>query len=146
MSTDRVAGGALIALGAWVAFESRALPLGGLRDPGPGFFPLVLAGLLALFGLAVAVADGRAPGLRSLAWPEARHAAAILAACAFAAFALERLGYRMTVFVLVAVLTGLVERRRPLAALAVAAGLSALSFYVFADVLKVPLPRGPLGL
>ncbi len=146
LTTDRVAGAVLVVFAAVVAVESRALPVGSVRDPGPGFLPLLLALLLAIFGVAVAVAGRTAPRLRTLAWPEARHAVAILAACVFAAVALERLGYRITVFALVAGLTGLVERRPPLAALGVAAGLSALSFYVFADLLQVPLPRGPFGL
>lgn len=146
ITTDRLSGAVLVALAAAVALEARAYPLGTLRDPGPAFVPVVLAGLLALFGLVVAVSGRQAPPLRALAWPEARHAVAILGACAFAALALEPLGYRLTVFLLVAAVTGLLERRHPLAALAVAAGLSALSFYVFADVLRVPLPRGPFGL
>ncbi|HEX7125330.1 MAG TPA: tripartite tricarboxylate transporter TctB family protein [Thermodesulfobacteriota bacterium] len=146
LTTDRVSGLVLVGVAAVAAAGTRALPVGSLREPGPGFLPLVLAGLLALFGLVVAFADRRSGALRALEWPEARHAVAILAACAFAAFALERLGYRVTVFVMVAVLAGAVERRRPLAALAVAAGLSAVTYFVFADLLKVPLPRGPFGL
>ncbi|HEY8368511.1 MAG TPA: tripartite tricarboxylate transporter TctB family protein [Thermodesulfobacteriota bacterium] len=146
LTTDRVSGLVLVGVAAAAAAGTRGLPVGSLGEPGPGFLPLVLAGLLALFGLIVAFADRRSGALRALEWPEARHAVAILAACAFAALALERLGYRATVFVLVAVLAGVVERRRPLAALAVAAGLAAVTYYVFATLLKVPLPRGPFGL
>lgn len=65
-------------------WETRVLPLGSLHQPGPGYMPMLLAIALAAMGLLVAIAGGGSPPLASLAWPEKRHALAILAACALA--------------------------------------------------------------
>jgi putative tricarboxylic transport membrane protein len=143
---DRVAGIALIILGAAIAWEGRRLPLGTWHNPGPAYLPLVLAAILALLGLMIAVLDRRSPGLRQLDWSEAPHALIIVLACAAAAFMLERAGYRLTIFALVLFFLVIVERRNILASLAVAAGLAAGSYYLFATLLRVPLPLGPWGL
>jgi hypothetical protein len=76
---------------------------------------------------------------------EAPRALAVAAAAAFAAVALERLGYRLTVIIVLTVLLGLVERRRLWVVMLVTAGASLGSFWLFHTVLRVPLPRGPFG-
>ena len=81
-----------------------------------------------------------------MAWTEWRHALAIFGACAFAAVALERLGYRLTMGVVLAFLLGVVERKHPLLTVALAVAVAGGSFFLFNTVLRVPLPRGPLGL
>jgi hypothetical protein len=96
MTTDRVAGAALVLVGAAAAWESRAFPLGSLHRPGPAYVPLLLAVLLVAFGVAVWAMGARAQPVRDLGWREWRHAVAIFAACAFAAWGLERIGYRLT--------------------------------------------------
>src|SRR5919204_582580 len=50
--------------------------------------------------IASVVLGARAPRPGAVGWHEWRHAAGIFAACAFAALALERLGYRLTVTVM----------------------------------------------
>jgi hypothetical protein len=144
--TDRVAGMALAALGLYVLWESRALPLGTLSNPGPAYLPTVLAVLVILFGTALAAAGALSPPIQGLGWGEARRALVIVAACALAALLLERLGYRVTMGALVLFLVGVVERRHPLFALGFSVALSALSYLVFATLLRVPLPRGPFGI
>ena len=139
---DRVAGIVLVLAAIAIAWESRVLPLGTLHRPGPAYMPLVTASLLGLMGALVALRGG-GPSIGALAWPEARHAAFLLAACAFAAYALERLGYRLTTAIMVVFFLGLLERRNPLAVLATALGLSFGSFYLFSNLLRVPLPLGP---
>ena len=51
MTTDRLAGAALVLIGIVAIWESRAFPLGSLHRPGPAFMPAFLAMLLILFGL-----------------------------------------------------------------------------------------------
>jgi hypothetical protein len=146
MTTDRAAGVALVAVGLVALWESRAFPLGSLHRPGPAYMPVLLAALLVAFGIAVAAMGARAPGLREVGWSEWRHAVAILGASAFAAVALERLGYRLTMAAVLAFLLLVVERRRWMVGLAVTVAVAWGSFLLFDTLLKVPLPRGPLGL
>lgn len=145
MTRDRVAGIVLVLVAVAIAWEARVLPLGTLRNPGAAYMPLLTAALMALMGAIVAW-QGGGPAFRAMAWPEARHAALLIAACAFAAWALERLGYRLTTAMMVVFFLGVLERRNPLAVAAAAIGLSFGSFYLFSDLLRVPLPRGPWGL
>lgn len=146
MTTDRAAGLALALIGLYTLWESRALPMGSLRNPGPAYMPIALAlGLVAL-GALIAVSGGASRRLREVEWAGAGHALAILAACAFAAFALERLGYRLTMAVTLLFLVGVVERQRIWFAVSFAVLVPAVTFYLFDTLLRVPLPRGPFRL
>ena len=146
LTTDRVAGGALALIALVVLWESRKLPLGSFRNPGPAYMPMVLAAILLVFGTLLVVTGGRASAFRGVSWQEWRHAVAIFAVCAFAALALERLGYRATTALCLAFLLGVVERKGWLFTATFALALALGSFYLFDTLLRVPLPRGPLGL
>ena len=146
MTVDRVAGVALVLVGFVTIVESRAFPLGTLHRPGPAFMPVVLAALLILCGVAVFAMGSRAPRLRDVAWDEWRHAVAIFGACAFAAWGLERLGYRITMAVVVAFLLLIVERKGWVLGLALTIVVAWGSFLLFDTLLNVLLPRGPFGL
>ena len=143
MRSDRIAGAVLFAAAGAIAWETRALPFGTLAAPGPGYAPMLLAAALGAFSLLILAAGGRSPRLAELGWGEAGHAAAALASCAFAAFFLERLGYRITTLLIALFLLGAIERLRWPVVLGVALGLSLGTWWLFADLLKVPLPRGP---
>jgi Tripartite tricarboxylate transporter TctB family len=145
MTTDRVSGSALVFVALLVIWGSHHLPLGTLRQPGPAFIPILLALLLMIFGVSVVLTGGRAPLLSSLRWQEWRHALAILAASIFAVFALERLGYRLTMLLVLGFLIGLVEKRGWVVSLLLAFSLSFGSFFLFYTILRVPLPEGPFG-
>jgi hypothetical protein len=145
LKSDRVSGLVLLALACWIAWLNREFPLGTLADPGPGYVPLLLAAGLGTIGLLVALMGGRSDPLREIRWTEARRAAVILVACVALTFALERIGYRLSVFAFLVFFLGVIERKHPLAVLAVSAGFSIASFYVVAILLGVPLPRGPWG-
>ena len=142
---DRFAGAVLFLFSLGVIWESRALPFGDLHTPGPGYMPVLLAVVLAGLSVLIIVGGGNGVSLASLEWTEWRHALAILGGCAFTALALERLGYRLTVIVLLAFLLSVMERRRLVVTAILALGLSLGSFFLFSNLLKVPLPRGPLG-
>lgn len=146
MTVDRVAGVALVLIGLATLWESRAFPLGSLHRPGPAYMPVVLALLLIVFGLAVFVMGRGARTLREVGWPEWRHAAAIFAACAFAAWGLERLGYRLTMAMVVGFLLLALERKGWVLGLGLTLVMAWGSFYLFDTLLRVPLPRGPFGL
>lgn len=142
-TVDRVSGIALILLALGVIWEAQKLPLGTLHNPGPGYMPTLLALVLGGLGIVIVVSWGNSPAFRSLGWGEGKHALAILGACAFAALALERIGYRLTTLLILLFILALVERKRALVVAALSVGLSLGSFYVFYNLLKVQLPRGP---
>ena len=146
LTTDRVGGAALVVLGLVVLFESRRLPLGSLHNPGPASMPVVLASLLVVFGGALLALGASATRLAAVGWAEWRHAVAIFTVCAFAALALERLGYRLTVGLVLVILLGLVERKGVIFTLVFSAALALGTFFVFDTLLRVPLPRGPFRL
>jgi hypothetical protein len=144
MTTDRLSGITLVLFALVVIWESRVLPLGTFRQPGPAFVPILLALLLLIFGIFVALAGSEARLLSSIHWSEWRHALAILGASIFSVFAIERLGYRLTVLLVLGVLVKAVEKRGWVESLAFAVALSFGSFFLFYTILRVPLPEGPL--
>ena len=146
LTTDRAAGGALVLIGLIAVWESRRFPLGSLHRPGPAYMPTLLALLLIVFGLAVALMGARSQRLGEVGWHEWRHAVGIFAACAFAAWGLDRLGYRLTMAaVLLFLMLGL-ERKGVVVTLVLTAAIAWGSFWLFDTLLRVPLPRGPFGL
>lgn len=145
LTTDRFAGLLLLLFSLGVMWETRVLPLGSLHRPGPGTMPMLLAIVLAAMAILVALGGGGSPPLASVEWAEKKHALAILAGCAFAALAMERLGYRLTVGILLLFILWMVERKRPAVVAVMAVGLSLGTFFLFSGLLKVPLPRGPFG-
>jgi putative tricarboxylic transport membrane protein len=146
LTTDRAGGGGLALLALGVLWESRALPVGAWREPGPGAVPVGLALVALALGVALVARGGSAPPLAGVGWSEAPRALVVVAALVSLALAFERLGYRVSVFATVLLLVAAVERRSPLAALVYAAGIAWGSYFLFNTLLKVPLPRGPFGL
>jgi putative tricarboxylic transport membrane protein len=146
LTIDRAAGGALAVIGLVTLWQSRQYPLGSLYRPGPAYMPVVLALLLIIFGLLLAGLGARSQRLGTVSWHEWRHAVAIFAACAFAAWGLERIGYRITMALVLLFLLGALERRGIAATLLVTAAVAGGSFFLFDTLLRVPLPRGPFGL
>jgi hypothetical protein len=146
LTTDRVAGAALVLIGLIAAWESRRFPLGSLHRPGPAYMPTLLALLLVVFGLAVAAMGARSGRMSEVGWHEWRHAVGIFAACAFAAWGLDRLGYRLTMAAVLLFLLLVLERKGVVVTLILTAAISWGSFFLFDTLLRVPLPRGPFGL
>jgi hypothetical protein len=146
LTTDRAGGGGLALLALWVLWESRRLPLGSWREPGPGAVPAALALTALALAIAIIATGGRSPRLAAVDWGTTPRALVIVGACAVLALGLERFGYRPTVFAILLFLVGAVERRGIFVAVAFASGVAWGSFFLFNTLLKVPLPRGPLGL
>ncbi len=145
MTIDRLSGAFLVLVGLFVVWERRVLPLGTTRHPGPGYFPLLLAILLILFGVILIVRGKDAPALRSVSWPEAPHTVAILGCCIFITLFMETIGYRLTMVLALGFLFGVMERIKPWLAVTLTAGFSLGSFWLFDSLLRVPLPRGGWG-
>ena len=145
LRSDQVSGLMLVALALFIGWENRAYPVGTLAEPGPGYVPLMLAAFLAAMGSLIVAWGARSTPLRALTWMETPRAVVILVACGVATFALEPLGYRITIIALLTFFLGVVERRPPLVVGLVAIGFGLASFYVIGDLLHVPLPRSRWG-
>jgi ATP/ADP translocase len=68
-----------------------------------------------------------------------------LAACIVTVFGIERLGYRLTLVLVLSFLLKVVERRGWLLTASLAFILAFGSFFLFYTLLRVPLPQGPFG-
>ncbi len=146
LRSDQVSGLILVALALYVWWMNRAYPLGTLSEPGPGYVPLLLAIFMGAMGLLVALSGGKSEPLAAMEWTEAKRAVALLIACSVAAYALERLGYRITMAALLVFFLGVMERRKPLMVALVGVGFSLITYYLFATLLRVPLPVSPWGV
>jgi hypothetical protein len=146
LTTDRVAGGALVLIGLVAVWESRRFPLGSLHRPGPAYMPTLLALLLIVFGVAVALMGARSQRFSEVGWHEWRHAVGIFAACAFAAWGLNHIGYRLTMAGVLVFLLLVLERKGVMLAAIFSLTVAWGSFFLFDTLLRVPLPRGPFGL
>jgi hypothetical protein len=143
--TDHVAGSVFVALGIVVLALSGDLPVGTLSFPGAGMMPKLVAGLMILFGLLLVGRAGESAPLASLAWGDLPHAARVIAITAVAIALYQPLGFIITMALLLFTLTFGAERRPVLAAAAFSAGVVALTYLLFAVVLKTPLEPGVLG-
>ena len=144
---------ALAVLAASVVYMTQAwaLPIGGAARPGPGFYPLAVGAFGAVVAIAWAAVAmrGRAAALAPAEGPPAdapvgRRRAGIAAGLLVGfCLLLPWTGYPVVAFLFVALLLrGLGSGWA--AALTIAA-LSAIgSFYLFGEILGVPLPRGAL--
>ena len=145
MTIDRVSGVFLMLLGLFVVCERMVLPLGTASRPGPGYFPLLLAILLMVLGAILIVRGKDATKIRSVSWPEAPHAVAILGCCLFVSLFMETIGYRLTLLLVLGFLFGVMERIKLWLTLVLTFGFSLGTFWLFDSLLRVPLPRGGWG-
>jgi hypothetical protein len=135
-----------LALGA--LFEAMKLPFGRVSTPADGFFPAVLAALLAVTSLLAFVdarRAGEAGGVRQerLTWEKILLTVGSLLAFAFL---FATLGYLVTTFLFVTFLLRTVERKSWGLALAIGLSASFVSYVVFGLLLGTPLPSGFLQI
>lgn len=145
LTIDQVAGAVFAAFSIFVLWECRKIALGFMAEPGPGLMPVILASSLLACSLPL-MASRSGARLAEVAWPEWRRAVAILASCAFMALAIERLGYRLAIFIVLFFLTGIVESKGWLAGALFAGGFAFGTYFLFNTLLRLPLPLGPFGL
>ena len=148
--SDAAVAALLIGLAAFIFLESRRLPLGSFRVPQTGFFPTILAALLALFAAALllqawrtADSAGGAETLEPRSW--ARIGAA-MAAMAFFALVLESAGFFLTTFLLMILLLRAIEAQKWSKVIAIALATALVSYAIFGLLLGIPLPAGFLGI
>jgi hypothetical protein len=139
---DHLAGGAFIVLGILVFILGWNLPFGRITAPGAGMLPKLLASLMIVFGAIVALASTHGETLRDMPWSDLSHACLVIVIAAAATFLYSRLGFLLTMPLLVFGLLAIVERRNLVVAAGFAIGLTLFAYWLFAIVLKSPLERG----
>ncbi|GAA3153196.1 tripartite tricarboxylate transporter TctB family protein [Planomonospora alba] len=145
---DVLAGGIFVLIGGAFAAGSLGHELGTPLRMGPGAFPLLVGAITAALGLAIVVKGLVAGGVAAFGPVPWRAVAVIVLAVLFFGSTVRGLGFVPTSAV-TALLTTLAARRvRPLAAAAVAAGLTAAATLIFVVGLQLRIPLwGPwLGL
>ncbi len=138
-----VIGGALaLAIGLWVMTEASGYPLGTARRMGPGYFPVLLGGLMAVLGTALALASlgGREAPRGDDERADPRALVAVLAGLAAFALLLPRAGLVPAVAGLVVIAAQGSGQMRPLGAVVLAVVLAALAWAIFRLGLGLPLP------
>jgi hypothetical protein len=142
--SDQVAGGVFFAFGIVVFALSGDLPFGSLSSPGAGMMPKLMAALMMGFALLVAFGGASSQPIATVDWSDGWHALQVVAitACAIAAY--QRLGFIVTMSLLVFALLVIVERRNVLYAAAYSVALTLFAYWLFGIALKAPLERGIL--
>lgn len=140
-----VVGPVLLALvGAYAVVQSVQLGLWANVGPGPGFFPLVLGGLLVLLSVVWLVQDvAAAPAARSASYGpslDRRHTAEVLSSLVAVAALLIPLGFQvaMSLFLLFHLRRRTSQRWPASISFAVVAAVAV--FHLFNDALGVRLP------
>jgi len=131
-----------LAVGVGYAVGALRLNPGTLRNPGPGFLPLVMALLLICFSLFLVVRELFKPEsfLRGIRW---KNQLLIVASVALYGFVLDLIGFLFSTFILMFVLFGLrfSGKKKWLTVFLFAAATALAGWLVFSVVLKVPFPR-----
>jgi Tripartite tricarboxylate transporter TctB family len=140
---DHLAGGVFIAAGLLVLALSGDLPFGTLASPGAGMMPKLVLGLLMAFGAILVARAGESPPLAEIEWNDFRHAATVVAVTATATALYTRIGFVLSVSLLLFVLLYFIERRSLLSTLAVSIGVTVGCYLLFGTLLKSPLPPMP---
>jgi Tripartite tricarboxylate transporter TctB family len=126
-----------IGFGIFFMVQSFSLEIGTAFRMGPGYFPLVLSGILILLGLIVLVQATRVEGepIGPIAW---RGMAFILPAPVFFGLTVRGLGFVPSLFVTALIAAFASHRMRPGIALLLAAGLTLFATIVFSYALGLP--------
>jgi len=146
----QITGILVLLLAAFIAVEALALRYYTPLGPGPGFFSFWLALILA--GLAVIVivqaTFGRPEPMPDDFFTDRTgylRIGAVVLALVVTIYALEPVGFSLTMFAVCAFLLHALGRQGVVVTLLVSLACSVGAYHVFDHWLKVPLPRGVLG-
>ncbi|MEZ5649321.1 MAG: tripartite tricarboxylate transporter TctB family protein [Burkholderiaceae bacterium] len=144
---DFFAGLMFIIIGAAFGSAAGNYDMGTASRMGPGYFPVVLSGLLVVLGLVILVGAFRkgAPHLsvEPIVW---RPLVTVLGAIALFAFALPKLGFVLSMIVLIVVSSLAAHDSRLRDTMISCLVLLVFSWVVFVQLLEVQFPTWPTFL
>src|SRR5207342_2772142 len=111
LRSDHIAGAAFIIFGVIAFAFSGDLPFGRLSAPGAGMLPKLLIVLMIAFGIALMARATTSPPFAAIDWSDRGHALLVLIITAVAIALYQRLGFLVTMSLLVFALLAVVERR-----------------------------------
>jgi hypothetical protein len=138
---DILAGAFFCAVGlVYGAIALRDLPMGRVFNMGPGFFPVVLCGLLLVIGLALilrAILTAEPEGVGGVPW-----LAVVLISAGIAAFAilLRPLGLLLAIFCATLIASFAAPKAKPLPSVAAAAAIAVFCVAVFVYGARMQVP------
>jgi putative tricarboxylic transport membrane protein len=142
---DRLSGAVVLALGLYVSYEALKLKFGSVTQPGPGFYPTVLALLLVVVSAALIFHSSR-PREKTLQvdfGARTSHVAITSVAIIIYAAVLEGVGFLLCTFVLVLTMLVGIGKVTWLRSLVVALAGTVAVYAIFTK-LGIPLPKGVL--
>jgi hypothetical protein len=142
---DHIAGGLFVFVAIAVLTVSGDLPLGSMAMPGAGMLPKLVLGLMIAFGLILIATGSESPPIATVPWTDLPHAIRVVAITALAIVLYTVLGFVITMSLLLFALLVAVERRTVFPAAVFSIGVTVLAYFLFATLLKSPLPHGLLG-
>jgi hypothetical protein len=145
LRADHVAGATFVGIGLLIFALSGDLPTGRLSMPGSGFLPKIIAALLILFGAALVLRARESEAFSAISWSDLPHALAVIAIAAGGIALYTKAGFLVALFLMIAALLIVIERRNPLRAVIYAASVVVITFVGFAYLLKTPMPNWPWG-
>ena len=132
------AGLMFVAVAIWFGAQSFGLGIGKANQMGPGFFPIMLSGLLAVVGIATIFtsADGESR-VGTIPW---RGLVFILAGPILFTVLLDGVGFLLAVWIPVYVATHASTRLRRRTALVLATLFTLAAWLIFIKGLRLPIP------
>jgi putative tricarboxylic transport membrane protein len=130
-------------VGAFICFEALQVPVGTVRMPGAGFFPLLLGLMLGvlsivLLGMSLTSLAGQSTRI----WPEQPDVLYLVASIVAAVWLFERAGFLLTMALFLAVAMRVLGTASWVTVVTLALVGSITSYLVFGRVLMIALPSG----
>lgn len=132
-----------------ISYYSYRLEVGILSDPGPGFIFFYSSIFVGIMSLSIFISSFRNNNYRkairfeNFNWIKV---ALVLAYILMYAIFLEKLGFFITTFLLIALLLGTIELKRLYVVILIALGASLVTYSVFELWLRIRLPKGIFGI
>jgi len=135
--TDQAAGLLLMAAAGFFGWQTAGLEIGTLFRMGPGYFPMILSGLLFLLGAVIFLKSFGRPGepFGPIAW---RGMMLILPAPIVFGLTVRGLGFVPALFLATLIASQASVRMRPAAALILSVAVTILSTLIFSYGLGLP--------
>ena len=154
MSRDEIAGGIVIFIfGAITVLLSLRMPIGTFRMAGAGMFPLCLGILLMILsGIFILNIFSKSKKIRVQMGASVESSSSpiqlvlFLATMVLITLFFNLLGYPLSAFLLMAFLLRILGVKKWVINLPLSFVTAAISYFLFVQWLKIPLPKGWLGL